>query len=52
MIVTNTPSIEGRPAARCRCIVIGEAILGIDLDDEVINNIPMAPASGTAVSLS
>lgn len=102
MIVTTTPSIEGRPIIRYHGIVAGEAILGanifrdlfasvrdivggrsaayeqelgrarrtalaemeaeavkigataivgVDLDYEVINNMLMVTASGTAVSL-
>jgi uncharacterized protein YbjQ (UPF0145 family) len=102
MILTTTPSIEGRPIRRYHGIVTGEAILGanifrdlfasvrdivggrsaayeqelakaretalaemqdkaramgadavvgIDLDYEVINNMLMVSASGTAVSL-
>lgn len=102
MIVTTTPSIEGRPIIRYHGIVTGEAILGanifrdlfasvrdivggrsaayeqelgrarrtalaemeaeavkvgataivgVDLDYEVINNMLMVTASGTAVSL-
>lgn len=103
MIVTTTPSVEGRPARRYLGIVTGEAILGanifrdvfagirdivggrsaayeqelakaretalremeeraaslgataivgVDLDYEVINNMLMVSASGTAVELS
>ncbi|MEM0987547.1 MAG: heavy metal-binding domain-containing protein [Pseudomonadota bacterium] len=103
MIVTTTPSIEGRSIAQYHGIVVGEAILGanvfkdifagitdilggrsgayeeemakaretalqemqeragamganavvgVDLDYEVINNMLMVSASGTAVSLS
>ncbi|MEM6622610.1 MAG: heavy metal-binding domain-containing protein [Pseudomonadota bacterium] len=103
MIVTTTPSIEGRAIAQYHGIVVGEAILGanvfkdifagitdilggrsgayeeemakaretalqemqeraaamganavvgVDLDYEVINNMLMVSASGTAVSLS
>jgi len=102
MIVTTTPSIEGRPIADYKGIVVGEAILGanvirdvfagitdilggrsaayeeelgkarqvalaemeeraiaigadaivgVDLDYEVINNMLMVSASGTAVRL-
>ena len=102
MIVTTTPSVEGRSIAAYRGIVVGEAILGanvfrdifagitdiiggrssayeaslgearetalrdleeraralgadavvgVDLDYEVINNMLMVSASGTAVSL-
>ncbi len=102
MILTTTPSIEGRPIAEYKGIVVGEAILGanlfrdifagitdiiggrsgayegelakaretalgeleaqaaalgadavvgIDLDYEVINNMMMVTASGTAVRL-
>ena len=103
MIITTTPSVEGRAIARYHGIVTGEAILGanifrdlfaqvrdivggrsgayekelgraretalremeeraaamganaivgVDLDYEVINNMLMVSASGTAVSLS
>lgn len=102
MIVTTTPSVEGRPITAYHGIVVGEAILGanvfrdlfagitdiiggrsgayeqelgkaretalremeeharalggnavvgVDLDYEVINNMLMVSASGTAVSL-
>lgn len=102
MIVTTTPSVEGRPITRYHGIVTGEAILGanifrdlfaavrdvvggrsaayeqelararetalaemeeraaamgatavvgVDLDYEVINNMLMVSASGTAVTL-
>lgn len=102
MIVTTTPTVEGRPARDYLCIVTGEAILGanlfkdifagirdivggrsaayeaelgrarrtaltemeteahrlgadavvgVDLDYEVINNMLMVSASGTAVRL-
>lgn len=102
MIVTTTPSVEGRPIAAYKGIVVGEAILGanvirdvfagitdilggrsgayeeelgkaretalaemeeravalgatavvgVDLDYEVINNMLMVSASGTAVVL-
>jgi uncharacterized protein YbjQ (UPF0145 family) len=102
MIVTTTPTVEGRPVATYHGIVVGEAILGanvfrdlfagitdiiggrsgayeqelgkaretalsemedraralganavvgVDLDYEVINNMLMVSASGTAVSL-
>lgn len=102
MIVTTTPSVEGRPIANYKGIVVGEAILGaniirdvfagitdilggrsgayeqemakarnvalqemeeraaalgatavvgVDLDYEVINNMLMVSASGTAVVL-
>ena len=102
MIVTTTPSVEGRPIASYKGIVVGEAILGaniirdvfagitdilggrsgayeqemakarnvalqemeeraaalgatavvgVDLDYEVINNMLMVSASGTAVVL-
>lgn len=102
MIVTTTPSVEGRPIAEYHGIVVGEAILGanvfrdlfagitdiiggrsgayeqelgkaretaldemraraaelganavvgVDLDYEVINNMLMVSASGTAVRL-
>lgn len=103
MIITTTPTIEGRPATQYHGVVTGEAILGanifrdlfagirdivggragayeqelgkarrtalaemedearrmgadavvgVDLDYEVINNMLMVSASGTAVSLS
>lgn len=103
MIITTTPSVEGRPVKEYRGIVVGEAILGanvfrdifasitdivggrsgayekslgearatalreledraaevggnavvgVDLDYEVINNMLMVSASGTAVVLS
>jgi len=103
MIVTTTPTVEGRPIAAYHGIVVGEAILGanvfrdvfagitdilggrsgayeksmgeardtalsemqdraaalggnavvgVDLDYEVINNMLMVSASGTAVTLS
>jgi len=103
MIITTTPTIEGRPIAKYHGIVTGEAILGanvfrdlfasitdiiggrsgayeqelgkarktalgemedaargmganaivgVDLDYEVINNMLMVSASGTAVTLS
>ncbi|MEO0936647.1 MAG: heavy metal-binding domain-containing protein [Pseudomonadota bacterium] len=102
MIVTTTPSVEGRPITDYRGIVVGEAVLGanvirdvfagitdilggrsgayeeelakarstalaemeeraaalganavvgVDLDYEVINNMLMVSASGTAVTL-
>ena len=102
MIITTTPSVEGRPIASYHGIVVGEAILGanvfrdifagitdiiggrssayeqslgearqtaidemgeraralgadavvgVDLDYEVINNMLMVSASGTAVTL-
>ena len=57
MIVTTTQSIEGRKITDYRGIVVGEAILGanavvgVDLDYEVINNMLMVSASGTAVTV-
>jgi len=45
MIITTTPSIEGKPIADYHGVV------GVDLDYEVINNMLMVSASGTAVTV-
>lgn len=53
MIVTTTPSIEGRQIAEYYGIVVAKAILGatalggVDLNYEATNNTSMVPASGT-----
>jgi uncharacterized protein YbjQ (UPF0145 family) len=57
MIVTTTPFIEGHKITRYHGIVTGEALLGasaivgVDVDYEVINNMLMVSASGTAVTV-
>jgi uncharacterized protein YbjQ (UPF0145 family) len=51
MIVTTTPSVDGQRITRYHSIVAGDAILEVDLDYEVINNMLMVSASGTAVTL-
>jgi uncharacterized protein YbjQ (UPF0145 family) len=57
MIVTTTPSVEGYQIAEYKDIVVGEAIMGAnavvgaDLDYEIINSMLMVSASGTAVVL-
>ncbi len=66
MIVTTTPSIEGRTISACFGAVAGEAILGVnvlkdlfasirDVGDEVpgqANSMLMVSASGTVVRCS
>lgn len=58
MLVTTTPSVEGRRVTDYLGVVAGEAILGanavvgVDLDYEVLgqgNGMLMVSASGTAV---
>jgi uncharacterized protein YbjQ (UPF0145 family) len=51
MSFITTPSIEGKAILAYHGIVVGEAIPGIDLDYEVINNMLMVSASGTAVTV-
>ncbi|MCY4477544.1 MAG: heavy metal-binding domain-containing protein [Gammaproteobacteria bacterium] len=60
MILTTTPSVEGKTIREYRGIVTGEAIVGanavvgIDLDYEVVGtggSMLMVAASGTAVRL-
>jgi uncharacterized protein YbjQ (UPF0145 family) len=62
MILTTTPSVEGEMAA-ARDTALHEleahaeelganAVIGIDLDYEVINNMMMVTASGTAVRVA
>ena len=55
MIVTTTPSIEGKRIRNYHGIVTGEAIVGVDLDYEVVGQggtMLMVTASGTAVTVS
>lgn len=61
MILSTTPTIEGRPATKYHGVVTGEAILGanifrgIALDYEVLGqggSMLMVSASGTAVTVS
>lgn len=52
MIITTTPSVEGRGIKDYRGVVVGgNAVVGVDLDYEVINNMLMVSASGAAVVL-
>ncbi|SEK99130.1 heavy metal-binding domain-containing protein [Pacificibacter marinus] len=52
MIISTTPSVEGQPITDYKGIVSGEAIMGVGLDDEVINNMLMVSASDMAVKLT
>ena len=52
MIVTTTPSIEGSRIVEYFGVVAGNAVVGVDLDYEVIGksgSMLMVSASGTAV---
>jgi uncharacterized protein YbjQ (UPF0145 family) len=54
MILTTTPSIENRSIASYLGIVTGEAIVGANIDYEVLgsnNGMLMVSISGTAVKL-
>ncbi|MDZ7779276.1 MAG: heavy metal-binding domain-containing protein [Gemmatimonadota bacterium] len=60
MIITTTPSVEGRRVREYQGIVMGEAIIGanavlsVDLDYEVIGkggSMLMVTCAGTAVAL-
>ncbi len=59
MILTTTPTIEGRTIKEYQGVIFGEviadAVVGIDLDYEVLgtnNGMLMVTASGTAVKLN
>jgi len=52
MLMTTTTALEGKPVSRYLGVVTGEAIIGIDLDYEVLgqsNGMLMVSVSGTAV---
>ena len=52
MIITTTPSVEGKKITEYKGIVSGEVISGVDVDYEVLgsnNGMLMVTASGTAV---
>ena len=52
MILTTTPSVEGRQILEYKGIIFGEVISGVDVDYEVLgsnNGMLMVTASGTAV---
>ena len=54
MIMTTTPTVEGRPTADYLGLVVGEAILGANIvRDETVGNgsMLMVTVSGTAVRL-
>jgi uncharacterized protein YbjQ (UPF0145 family) len=55
MIITTTNTIEGRPVNAYRGIVMGEAIIGANIDHEVLGkagSMLMVTSAGTAVGLS
>ena len=54
MMVTTTDSVEGRQIVEYLGICSGEAIVGVDIDYEVLgkeNGMMMVVANGTAVKL-
>ncbi len=55
MIVTTTPSVEGKKIAEYLGLVTGEAIMGANLDYETVGSkgsMLMVTATGTAVRTS
>ena len=55
MILTTTPSVEGRAITEYKGVVFGEGVVGIDIDYEVLGEgggMLMVTASGTAVKLN
>ena len=51
MILTTTPTIEGRAILEYRGFVFGEVISGVNYYEALNNGMLMVTASGTAVKL-